>query len=304
MQRMAHTVKHSLQGILPAIVTPFDPEGRFDIAAFERLIARLYAAGVHGLYVCGQTGEGLQQPLEQRQRVAEAAVRCSPPGKLVIVHIGAASTAEAVELARHASKIGAQAVSSLPPAGPFSFEEVRGYYRDLAAASGVPLLIYYFPSFSTAIRTSDQILELCAIPNIVGLKFTDSDMFRLWLLRRAGAVVFNGSDEMLVAGLIMGANGGIGSIYNLLPERFVELYGHAISGRWQQARAMQDQINEVIEAILHYPVHAAVKAVLRWRGLDCGDCIAPRRRLTAEEEAGLRARLARTTLGAECAAAE
>lgn len=139
---MAHTVKHELQGILPAVVTPFDAEGRFDVVAFERLIARLYAAGVHGLYVCGQTGEGLQQPPEQRKRVAEAAVRCSPPGKLVIVHIGAASTAEAVELARHAAKIGAQAVSSLPPAGPFPFEEVRGYYRDLAAASAVPLLVY------------------------------------------------------------------------------------------------------------------------------------------------------------------
>lgn len=295
---MADTVKHALQGILPAVVTPFDAEGRFDPAAFERLIDRLYAAGVHGLYVCGQTGEGLQQPPEQRKRVAEVAVRCSPPGKLVIVHIGATSTAEAVELARHASRIGAQAVASLPPAGPFSFDEVRGYYRDLAAASGVPLLIYYFPSFSTAIRTTDQILELCGISNVAGLKFTDSDLFRMWVLRRSGAAVFYGTDEMLVAGLIMGANGGIGSIYNLLPERFVELYGHAVSGSWQEARAVQEQINEVVEAILHYPVHAAVKTVLRWRGLDCGDCLAPRRRLAAEEEAGLRARLARTALGA------
>jgi len=194
-----------LSGIMPAVVTPFDESGAFAPGAFEKLLARLYGAGVDGLYVCGQTGEGLLQSVASRQQAAEAAVRLSPKGKTIIVHVGAHTTDDAVTLARHAAKAGAHAVSSLPPAGAYSFDEIRAYYRTLAAASELPLLVYYFPSVAPALRSTEQMLELCALPNVIGLKFTDSDMFRLWSLKRAGAVVFNGSDEMLVAGLIMGA---------------------------------------------------------------------------------------------------
>ncbi len=289
----------NLQGIIPAVVTPVDHRERFQSEPFAELTARLYDAGVHGLYVCGQTGEGLQQSLDQRKAVADAAVRLSPPGKTVIIHVGAHCTSDALELVRHASKIGAHAISSLPPLGNYSFEEIREYYRALAAASGVPLLIYYFPPMAPAIQTTDQILELCRIPNVVGLKFTDSDFFRLWVIRRAGVVVFNGADEMLVAGLIMGANGGIGSIYNLVPRSFVQLYESAIEGRWDEARGIQTRVNELTEAILRYPVHVAVKAILDWSGIDCGKCIAPRRELSEHERSDLQARIAGTALGRE-----
>lgn len=285
------------RGILPAIVTPTDEHDRFRPEAFAKLIERVYEAGVHGLYVCGQTGEGMQQPIEQRKQVAEAAVRLSPRGKSVIVHVGAHSTADALELARHASLIGAHAISSLPPAVSYSFDEIREYYRALAAASDVPLLIYYFPSLAPAIRTTDQVLELCELPNVAGLKFTDSDFFRLWAIRKRGFVVFNGSDEMLVAGLIMGANGGIGSIYNLVPEQFVALYEHTVAGRWEDARRTQYHINELIEVILRYPVNSAVKAILQWSGMDCGRAIAPRRPLTETEAAGLQTAISSTVLG-------
>jgi N-acetylneuraminate lyase len=289
----------SFHGIMPAIVTPLDQEGRFNPDAFLRLIERFSSAGVDGLYVCGQTGEGWQQSLEQRKQVAEAAVRFSPAGKTVIVHVGAQSLPEATKLARHASDIGAQAISSLPPAGSYSFEEIREYYRAVAASSHVPLLIYYFPSLAPSIRTTAQILQLCELPNVAGLKYTDSDLFKLWEIRRTGAVVFNGSDEMLVAGLIMGANGGIGSIYNLVPDQFSSLYRHAVARRWQEAQATQNSINELISVILRFPVNAAVKAILKWSGIDCGTCIAPRRSLTATEERELTNGLAHTALGCD-----
>ena len=287
-----------LKGILPAIVTPLDEQERFAERPFERLAERVYAAGVDGLYVCGQTGEGWVQSIEQRKAVAEAAIRCSPKGKTVIIHIGAASTAQSVDLARHAARAGAHAVSSLPPPGSYSFEEIRSYYRDLAAAADVPFLIYYFPSLAPALNTTAQILELCDLPNVAGLKFTDSNLFRLWELRRGGAVAFNGSDEMLVAGLLMGANGGIGSINNLLPGEFASLFADSAAGRWDQARETQSAINEVIRGILRYPVFPAVKAALSWTGIDCGPCIAPRRALTPPELAALRQSLLGTALGA------
>ncbi|HQR34437.1 MAG TPA: dihydrodipicolinate synthase family protein, partial [Blastocatellia bacterium] len=117
----------SFQGILPAVSTPFDTEGRFRSDSFERLLDRCYSAGVDGMYVCGQTGEGLQQSAAQRKLVAEVAVKASPKDKTVIVHIGAMSTAEAVDLAQHAARIGAHAVSALPPIGNYSFGEIKAY---------------------------------------------------------------------------------------------------------------------------------------------------------------------------------
>jgi N-acetylneuraminate lyase len=102
---------------------------------------------------------------------------------------------------------------------------------------------------------------------------------------------------MLVAGLIMGANGGIGSVYNLVPEQFVTLYEHTVAGRWEEARRTQYHINELIEVILRYPVNSAVKAVLQWSGIDCGRAIAPRRPLTETEAAALRTAISSTVLG-------
>lgn len=275
------------EGILPAVITPFDEQGRFRADSFERLLARLFAAGVHGIYVCGQTGEGLQQSIEQRKQVAERAVKCSPPDKAVIVHTGAMSTAEAVDLTRHAARIGAHAVSSLPPIGNYSFAEIKAYYTAIASASEAPLMIYYFPSLAPSISTIDQVLELCRIPNVIGLKFSDSDLFKLSEVKRQGATVFFGTDEMLTAGLVMGADGGIGSFYNVMPELFVQLYNLTRQGAWEQAPAVQKQINEVIAIGLRFPVHPVIKAMLARLGIDCGKCLPPRRSLTREEETEL-----------------
>lgn len=284
------------RGILPALVTPFDPDGRFDARGFEQLLERVYAAKVHGVYVNGSTGEGLLQSAAQREQVAEAAISNSPAGKQVIIHVGAASTAAAIKLARHAARAGAHAVSSLPPIGNYSFGEVRAYYESLAAAADLPLLIYYFPKISTVISTISQLIELSQLPNVIGLKFTDYDLFTLSSVKESGAVVFNGYDEVLVAGLLMGADGGIGTIYNIVPELFMRLYESAQQGRWDDARQVQAQINELIRIIVRYPVFPATKAILSWVGVDCGRCLPPRRSLTTTEEAQLHSELARSSL--------
>jgi N-acetylneuraminate lyase len=278
----------SLFGILPAVVTPVDQDGKLNTRSFELLLARLYEAGGHGVYVCGQTGEGPQLPLEVRERAVEAAVANTPAGRAVIAHVGAPSTADAVRLARHAFRSGAHAISSLPPGSAYSFAEVKSYYEALAAAASVPVLVYYFPDFSASIRTIEDVFELCSIPGVVGLKFTDFDLYRLSLIQRAGHVIFNGRDEVLAAGLLMGAHGGIGSFYNLAPELFVAVYDHARAGRWAEARAGQDRINDLIRAVLRFPGVAAIKRLLSWSGIDCGYPVPPRRALTAAEEAALR----------------
>lgn len=281
-----------LEGIVPAAVTPLDEQGNLNSRSFELLLERFYGAGCTGVYVCGQTGEGLVLPPSVRELAVEVAVANTPAGRSVIAHVGAASTADAVRMARHAARTGAHAISSLPPPSSCSFVEVRSYYEALAAAASLPVLVYYFPEFSTAIRSLEEVLELCAIPNVVGLKFTDFDLYRLSLIERAGHIVFNGRDEILAAGLLMGAHGGIGSFYNLVPRLFVELYRHSQAGRWTEARAAQDRINDLIRTVLRFPMLAAIKRLLTWSGIDGGLPVLPRRPLRTDEESALRVALA------------
>ena len=281
----------ALRGVIPAILTPLDKDERFASKPMEQLLERLYAAGSDGMYVCGQTGEGLFLSSENRKQAAEVAVRNSPSSKQVIVQVGASSTAEAVDLARHAARIGAHAVSSLPPSAAFSFTEVRAYYEAIAEAAEIPVLVYYFPEFSRSVATLDEIFSLCSIPNVVGLKFTDFDFYRLSLISRAGHVIFSGRDEVFAAGVLMGATGGIGSFYNLVPELFVAVWQAGSAGDYVRARAIQDRINDLIRTVLQYPMMPALKTILTWSGIDCGPVVAPRRSLTSDEKTKLRTAL-------------
>jgi N-acetylneuraminate lyase len=282
-----------IQGILPAAVTPLDKDGRFAPAVFERLLERLYGAGVHGVYVCGTTGEGMLQPPGQRQRIVEAAVASTPRGRQVVVHVGAASLEEALVLSTHAAKAGAHAISSLPPlSGQFGFPEALSYYEALARASDLPLLVYYFPDISQSISSAEQLEHLCGLPNVFGVKFTDFDLYRLSLLTRPDRCIFNGRDEVLTAGLLMGADGGIGTFYNLVPELFVRIYTAATDGRWEEARLAQQRVNALIRVTLRYPLFPAVKQILAWSGLDCGTCLPPRAPLTLEQQRSLQDSLA------------
>jgi N-acetylneuraminate lyase len=279
--------RRELRGVLPAVVTPLDGSGNFQERPFERLLERLYGFGVHGLYLCGQAGEGLSQPMDQRKKVVETAIQLSPPEKLLIVQVGAICTSEAIALAEHAAKAGAHAVASLPPVGEMSFREIFLYYETLARASELPLLVYHHPGVCP-LMTPELALELCSIPNVVGLKFTDLDLFGLSVIRQRGHIVFNGRDEILAAGLLMGANGGIGAFYNIVPEAIVAIYDLATSGRWTEAAHHQVSLNQLFRELLRFPLVPAIREVLAFSGLDCGESLAPRRNLTASERAAVR----------------
>lgn len=280
----------ALSGILPAIVTPLDSSGALNTHSFEALIAKLYEAGVDGLYVCGNTGEGLQLPVETREKAAEVARRNSPVNKQVIIHTGAHRLDEAIRLTRHASALGVSAVSSLPPGNQYNFAETKAWYEALAHRAGVPFLVYHFPALSQPVSL-DQLESLCAIPNVVGLKFTSFDLYSLRQLVTGGHVIFNGHDEVLAPGLLMGAHGGIGSTYNVMPELFVALYCQAAAGNWVAAVQTQDRINRLIRILLHYPLVPAIKQVLTWRGIDCGHAVAPKACLSPEQAGRLHAQL-------------
>lgn len=282
----------NLSGIFPALLTPLTPAGTFNREPLALLLGRLYGAGAQGVYIAGSTGEGVLLPLEVREALTHAVVELSPPGRTVIVHVGANSTAAAVRLARHAQGCGAHAISSIAPSGPFSFDDIETYYRTLAEATTLPLLLYFFPASAPAVAGYSHIERLCRIPNVAGVKFTAFDLYTLNRVKGLGKIVMNGHDEVLAAGLLMGADGGIGSIYNLEPELFVALYHAARAGDWQEARRLQDRVNDLITIVLGYPLFPALKLILQWRGVDCGTCVPPHRTLTEAEAKRLRAQLA------------
>lgn len=289
---------NAMQGILPAAITPFDDSGTFVPAVLEQLLNRLYEAGVHGTYLCGSTGEGMLQSRAQRESIVQTAMACTPRGKHVIVHVGAASLEEATALSAHAAKAGAHAISSLPPtSAQFSFPDLLRYYESLARTSDLPLIVYYFPEISPAISTAEQLDILCSLPNVIGVKFTDFDLYRMSNLARRVPSVFNGRDEVLAAGLLMGATGGIGTFYNLVPELFVKIYAAATAGRWDEARAAQQRANALIRITLQFPLFPAVKQMLVWSGLECGGCLPPRGRLDAQQQERLRNDLAADGFG-------
>src|SRR5204863_6517992 len=135
--------------ILPALVTPLMPSGELDVRSTERLIDHLYRKGVGGLYVTGSTGEGIYLDFEIRKQIVEIAVRLSKGRGNVIVHVGAIQAAKALELADHAGRAGADAISSIPPfAGGYSWDEVRAFYAELAGKSPLPVVAYYIPGLT------------------------------------------------------------------------------------------------------------------------------------------------------------
>lgn len=272
-----------LHGILPALVTPLKEDGALNEDALEGLLARVYANGCHGVYLCGSTGEGLMLEAATRKRIVERVTRLSPAGKQIIVHVGAWSVSESYELARHAEQQGAAAISCLRPHGA-SFDELLALYAGLAQATKLPFLAYYFPAYTGGPLNVGQLERICALDGVAGLKYTDYDLYTLSLLSRQGKLVFHGRDEMLSAGLLMGACGGIGSIYNIVPRWFVDLWEHCQAGRWTEARAVQDRINDLIRVLVELPFMPALKRTLAWQGVNCGAALAPRQPLTAEQE--------------------
>jgi N-acetylneuraminate lyase len=288
--------------ILPALVTPLTPDGELDPASAERLIQHLYEKGVGGLYVTGSTGEGIYLDAATRRKLVELAVGMSRGRGQVIAHVGAIQATQAYELAAHAVRAGVDAVASIPPfVGGYSWDEVYAYYARLCQASTAPVVAYYLPGLSGQAFSLDMLASLAELAGLGGFKFTDPNFYlmqRLIVHLRPGQIVYNGPDEMLALGLQMGAHGGIGTTYNVMPEQFLAIAAHCAAGRFTEAVALQKQVNEVIEVLLSQKALAATKQVLCWQGLIASPtCAQPRAPLTPTQQDELRQRLENTAIG-------
>ncbi len=283
----------NLRGIFPATVSTFDMDGRFDAVSMRRIVRHQIDAGVHGLYVCGGTGEGLLMNFKERQDLLETVLDETRGDVTVIAHVGAFQIPETIALARHASGIGVDAISALPPSYFYKPDEITqiNYYKSIAQVSEVPLLIYNIPQRTGIAMTEALYEELIQVDNIIGMKDSSGDVYTLGHLasKWKESVIFEGEDELLLPGLIAGAIGGIGASYNLMPELYVRLWEAYQGKNIDEAAETQARVNDVIRALLISPdLIGGIKQVMAWMDLECGPPRSPNRTLRSEEAAKLR----------------
>lgn len=273
-------------GILPALVSPVSEDGEVLVGETERLVKWQMSEGVNGFYICGSTGEGLLLKKETRKKLLEVVLDAVQGKVPVITHVGAIDLPTTLELAVHAREAGAAAISSIPPIYfQYGEREVIEYYKQVAAAAEIPLVMYGVGLANTKLTVS-LVEELMKVENIIGIKWTYPDYYSMGLLKNinGGNInVINGPDEMLICGLAIGADAGIGTTYNVMPGLFVKLYDAYRNGRVGEAKTLQQTINRVITVLIQYHAIASTKELLCHMGFEVGQCTKPLRRLTAEE---------------------
>ena len=282
-----------IRGIVPALVTPFDEDGALAVDRVPKLTRHLLDSRVSGFFVCGGTGEGKAMTVAERKQMAETAAREVGGSVPVIVHVGGCSTADAVELARHAEAAGADATASVAPVdAPGDLDAAVKHYAAIGGAAELPFYVYWVASSAARRVTAERFLEAMApVRNFAGIKFTDTNFYifqRLVYCSGGRLNALTGPDEMCLAGMVMGSDGAIGSTYNIIPRLVVRMYEAFRAGDVRRAMEMQIHANRVISLLLEAGVLAGVKAMLNWQGIPVGHPREPTPSLSPEGEDALR----------------
>ena len=286
------------QGVIPAFYACYAPDGSMSAEGVKALTRHLIAKGVKGVYVGGSSGECIYQHPDERKAVLEA-VMSEARGKItVIAHVACNNTADSVELAAHAEACGVDAIAAIPPIY-FHLPEyaIAGYWNAMsAAAPHTEFVIYNIPQLAGTALTMSLLRTMLQNPNVVAVKNSSMPTQDIQMFKDAGIaargqngfVVFNGPDEQFVSGLAMGADGGIGGTYAVMPELFLKMYELVHKGEMDAARALQYQADRIIYKMCeaHGNLYAVQKEILRrMYGLELGGVRAPLPGLAPADEA-------------------
>lgn len=275
------------KGIFTALLTPFDKNNRVNEKELEKLVKFNLEKGVRGFYVGGSTAEAFLLSTDERKQIMDV-VKSTAPNATLIAHIGSINECEATELALHAKKAGYGVISSVAPFYyKFTFEEIKKYYFRLADAAQIPMLVYHFPAFSGVNMGIREMGQFLSDDRFLGIKYTSNDFFTMEQCKSnfPDKIVYNGFDEMFLAGLSMGADGGIGSTYNFMADKFVKINALFEAGQIDAAQEIQKEANKIITVLCEIGVMQAEKEVLNQLGFDFGVCRHPFGEPTAEQKA-------------------
>jgi 4-hydroxy-tetrahydrodipicolinate synthase len=288
---MAHVLQgrfamSDFHGVFPYLVSPVDADGSVRSSVLGRLCDDLIGAGVHGLTPLGSTGEFAYLNGEQRATVVKVTIEAAQRRVPVVAGVVSTSTGDAVAQAKAYQKLGADGILAILEAYfPLSDAQVESYFRAIADAVDIPVVIYTNPQFQRSDLSLDVIERLAAHPRIGYIKDASTNTGRLLsIMNRCGDSirVFSASAHIPAAVMLIGGLGWMAGPACIIPRQSVELYELCRRRRWDEAMALQRKLWRVNEAFARFNLAACIKAGLAVQGYDVGDPIPPQAPLTAE----------------------
>jgi 4-hydroxy-tetrahydrodipicolinate synthase len=281
------------QGVFPYLVSPVDADGQIRTDVLGRLCDDLIRSGVHGLTPLGSTGEFAYLNAAQRATVVQTTIEAAKGRVPVVAGVVSTSTADAVAQAKSYQKLGADGILAILEAYfPLGDAQIESYFRAIADAVDIPVVIYTNPQFQRSDLTLDVIARLSAHPRIQYIKDASTNTGRLLsIMNRCGDAirVFSASAHIPAAVMLIGGVGWMAGPACLIPRQSVELYNFCKTKRWDEAMALQRKLWRINEAFARYNLAACIKAGLAIQGYDVGDPIAPQAALTPDERKAVEA---------------
>ncbi len=280
-------------GVFPYLVSPVDADGTVRRDVLARLCADLIASGVHGLTPLGSTGEFAYLNNAQRLAVVETTIEAAKGQVPVVAGVASTSTLDAVVQAKAYQKCGATGILAILEAYfPLSDAQVESYFRAIADAVDIPVVIYTNPQFQRSDLSLDCIQRLAAHPRIQYIKDASTNTGRLLsIMNRCGDSirVFSASAHIPAAVMLIGGVGWMAGPACIIPRQSVALYDLCQAQRWDEALVLQRKLWRVNEAFARYNLAACIKAALAIQGYDVGDPVPPQKALTADERKAVEA---------------
>jgi 4-hydroxy-tetrahydrodipicolinate synthase len=280
-------------GVFPYLVSPTDSGGKVRTDVLGRLCDDLIKSGVHGLTPLGSTGEFAYLNQSQRTSVVQATIEAAKGRVPVVAGVASTSTVDAVAQAKAYQKLGADGILAILEAYfPLGDAQVESYFRAIADAVDIPVVIYTNPQFQRSDLTLDVIARLSGHPRIGYIKDASTNTGRLLsILNRCGdgIKVFSASAHIPAAVMLIGGVGWMAGPACLVPRQSVALYDLCKQKRWDEAMALQRRLWRINEVFARYNLAACIKAGLAIQGYDVGDPIAPQTPLTAEQRQAVEA---------------
>lgn len=275
------------RGVFPYLVSPIDADGAIRTAVLGRLCNDLIEAGVHGLTPLGSTGEFAYLDRAQRMAVVEATIDAAQGRVPVIAGVASTAIADAVAQAKAYQKRGVDGILAVLEAYfPISDAGVEAYFRAIADAVDIPVVIYTNPQFQRSDLSLDVIARLAEHPRINYIKDASTNTGRLLsIINRCGDAikVFAASSHIPAAVMLIGGGGWMAGPACIIPRQSVELYNLCKAACWDDALALQKRLWRVNEAFARFNLAACIKAGLSIQGYDVGDPVPPQAALTSEQ---------------------
>ena len=283
-----------LKGIVPPLATPFTREGDVDEEALRNEIRHLLEQGVHGLTVCGSTGEGHTLSVEETVRISEITVEESRGRVPVVTGIIRDSTREVIRYGQAVRETGVDGLQVTPVHYLFNpgDEGTYAYYEAIGSGVGLPIVIYNVVPWNTV--GPEMLLRLSEIPQVVAVKQSGGDIHKLADLLRANRGrldILSAVDDLLYPSFTLGADGAIAAILTVLPDLCVRLWDACQRGDHAQARSLHERILPVWRAMNHPDMPSRVKAAIELRGRKVGQARHPLLPVSADVRAELDAAL-------------